>query len=384
MRNPASWLTVFANIATLISTSNAQTYSNCNPLTQSGCPADTALGKAVNIDFTQGASDSFTPQGNPTYDSNGVSFTVRKSGDSPQITSKWYIMFGKVDVVLKAAPGTGIVSSFVMQSDDLVSHYALQTIAVNTNHMQDEIDWEWLGANSAQVQSNYFGKGLTTTYDRGAFHADPDNQAGFQTYSIDWTANQIVWQIGGKTVRALTAANAAPNQYPQTPMQIKIGAWSAGDPSNSQGTIAWAGGNTDYSKGPFTMQVKSVTVTDYSTGTQYKYNGNSGSWQSIVAVGGTVNPGGNSNVQVAGPAVTSVSSGQPLVFASPPAGSPIVSTPSGYPWVPLTTLSTAAASATYSNYPGLPSGWTVSSSGKAVPPSGSALVRTNNFSSLFL
>jgi hypothetical protein len=92
-------------------------------LTQGGCPADTALGKAVNIDFAQGASDSFTAQGNPTYDSNGASFTVRKSGDSPTITSKWYIMFGKVDVVLKAAPGQGIVSSFVMQSDDLVSPY---------------------------------------------------------------------------------------------------------------------------------------------------------------------------------------------------------------------------------------------------------------------
>ncbi|TID22126.1 glycoside hydrolase family 16 protein [Venturia nashicola] len=354
MKASILWLTT---IATLLSTSNAQTYSNCNPLTQGSCPADTALGKAVTIDFTKGASDSFTTQGAPTYDSNGASFTVRKSGDAPTITSKWYIMFGKVDVVLKAAPGQGIVSSFVMQSDSL-----------------DEIDWEWLGGDSGNVQSNYFGKGQTTTYDRGAFHANPGSQTGFQTYSVDWTANQIVWQIGGKTVRALTAANAAANQYPQTPMQIKIGAWAGGDSGNTQGTIGWAGGLTDYSKGPFTMQVKSISVTDYSTGTQYKYSGTTGTWQSIVAVGGKVNSGGNSNVQSAAPAVTSVSSGQPIVFAPAPAGTPIVSTPSGYPWVPLTTLSTAAASATYSNYPGLPAGWTVSSSGKVVPPSGSAPV----------
>lgn len=122
MKTSTSWLTT---IATLISISAAQTYSNCNPLTQSSCPADTALGKAVNIDFTKGASDSFTTQGAPTYDSNGASFTIRKSGDSPTISSKWYIMFGKVDVVMKAAPGQGIVSSFVMQSDDLVSHLHL-------------------------------------------------------------------------------------------------------------------------------------------------------------------------------------------------------------------------------------------------------------------
>ena len=213
----------------------AQTYTTCNPLTgmvlkslciistnivPATCPADTALGKSVNIDFTQGASDSFTANGNPTYDSNGASFTVAKSGDSPQLTSKWYIMFGHVEFSIKAAPGVGVVSSAVLQSDDL-----------------DEIDWEWLGGDDTQVQSNYFGKGQTTTYNRGAFHADPGNHDAFHTYTIDWTAQQIVWQIDGTTVRVLTPATAESNQYPQTPMQIKVGAWSGGDSANAPGTI---------------------------------------------------------------------------------------------------------------------------------------------------
>ncbi|KAH7356906.1 hypothetical protein BKA65DRAFT_548291 [Rhexocercosporidium sp. MPI-PUGE-AT-0058] len=30
----------------------------------------------------------------------------------------------------------------------------------------DEIDWEWLGGNSIVVETNYFGKGNTTIYDR--------------------------------------------------------------------------------------------------------------------------------------------------------------------------------------------------------------------------
>ena len=44
---------------------------------------------------------------------------------------------------LKAAPGTGIVSSAILQSDDL-----------------DELDWEWLGGTeyASKVQTNYFGK----------------------------------------------------------------------------------------------------------------------------------------------------------------------------------------------------------------------------------
>lgn len=218
-----------------------QTYSTCNPLTSGksalllpfdvfeckhftnfivgSCPADTALGKSVTVDFTSGPSDSFTPQGSPSYNSNGASFTVAKPGDSPQLTSKWYIMFGHVEFVLKAAPGAGIVSSAVLQSDDL-----------------DEIDWEWIGSDNNQVQSNYFGKGQTTSYNRGAFHADPNNQGSFKKYSLDWTANAISWQIDGTTVRTLTPETAA-GQYPQTPMMIKIGAWSGGDSANAPGTI---------------------------------------------------------------------------------------------------------------------------------------------------
>jgi hypothetical protein len=134
MRATIRSLAALASAAALIAPAIAQTYTNCNPTLRSDCPPDSALGRTVNIDLTS-ASDSFTPQGNPSYSKDGVTFTVAKSGDSPQLTSKWYIMFGRVEFVMKAAPGAGIVSSFVLQSDDL-----------------DEIDWEWLGADANQVQ----------------------------------------------------------------------------------------------------------------------------------------------------------------------------------------------------------------------------------------
>jgi hypothetical protein len=136
MRSSIRSLVAFTSVAILIAPISAQTWSNCNPTLRSDCPPDSALGRTVNIDLSSG-SDSFTAQGNPTYSKDGVSFTVSKSGDSPQLTSKWYIMFGKVEFTAKAAPGAGIVSSFVLQSDTL-----------------DEIDWEWLGADPNEVQSN--------------------------------------------------------------------------------------------------------------------------------------------------------------------------------------------------------------------------------------
>jgi len=269
-------------------------------------------------------------------------------------------MFGHVEFVVKAAPGAGIVSSAVLQSDDL-----------------DEIDWEWLGGDDNQVQSNYFGKGQTTTYNRGGFHAAPGNHDGFHKYVIDWTSEQVVWSIDGNNVRALTPA-AASGQYPQTPMMIKIGSWSGGDSANPAGTIAWAGGPTNYANGPFSMEVKSVAVTDYSTGTSYSYSGTSGTWDSIQAAGGKVNGNAqgavaDSSAAASAPSVTSASN-PPSAFGGDLNGdSQSTSVSNTYPWVadPTATLLTATASVT--SYPGLPSGWTVTSSGKVLPPSAAAV-----------
>ncbi|KAL6403681.1 licheninase [Ilyonectria robusta] len=208
---------------------------------------------SVHVDFTQGEVNSFAASGSPTYDDNGVSFTVSRSGDAPQLASLFYIMFGRVEITMKAAPGAGIVSSLVLQSDDL-----------------DEIDIEWLGASPDEIQSNYFGKGQTTTYNRGQFHDVTGTQSEWITYTVDWTQDRIIWMAGGTAVRTLNYADAE-NQYPQTPMQVKFGAWSGGDSSNAAGTIKWAEGPTDYTQGPFTMQVQSIQVTDYSTGSEYKY-----------------------------------------------------------------------------------------------------------------
>ncbi|KAI9758049.1 MAG: hypothetical protein M1815_005326 [Lichina confinis] len=334
----------------LFSVAVAQTFSTCNPLTTTGCSPNPALGRSESIDFTQGPSDLFDPQGDPTYGPDGLSLTVRQQGDAPQLNSKFYIMFGKLEVSLKAAPGAGIVSSVVLQSDVL-----------------DEIDWEWLGAGPDEVQTNYFGKGQTLDYNRGAFHPDPGSQETFKTYTIDWTADQIVWQIDGSTVRAMTPDQAATGQYPQTPMQVKIGAWSGGDPSNAPGTIAWARGPTDYSQGPYSMMVKAVVVTDYSTGTQYRYNGQDGSWQSIEVVGGTVNSSGSGSGGsgsavsiVEAPAVTETK-GMPVPFSGTHRDTTrVVETPG---------LGDYEAGAAATSYPGLPAGWTVTSDGKVLPPS---------------
>lgn len=186
------------------------------------CPANSALSRTANFDFTNGGGGSdWKPQQNGVvnYNSDGAAPTVAKQGDNPNLRSNFYIMFGRVDFVLKAAPGTGIVSTALLASD-----------------CQDEIDFEWLGGDNTEVQTNYFRKGNEGGYANGAFHADPENHDTFKTYTIDWNKDRILFQIDGNTIRTVTRAEAG-SKYPQTPAYIMVGIWAGGDPANLPGTI---------------------------------------------------------------------------------------------------------------------------------------------------
>lgn len=136
-------------------------------------------------------------------------------------------------------------------------------------------------------------------------------------------------------------------------------------------TLEWAGGPTNYAAGPYAMMVQSISVTDYSTGSQYKYTGTDGTWKSITAVGGSVNPNGGSGSAkeaAAAPSVTASSNDAPMAFSGTHSDkSSAVGQPNAGGWSPTTFQTTTQATAT--TYPGLPPGWTVTSSGKVLPPS---------------
>jgi hypothetical protein len=64
-------------------------------------------------------------------------------------------------------------------------------------------------------------------------------------------------------------------------MRLKLGSWAAGAEGNAEGTISWAGGKTDFNKGPFDMYVQDVSITNYNPAESYEYGDKTGSWQSI-------------------------------------------------------------------------------------------------------
>jgi hypothetical protein len=258
-----------------------QTYTDCNPL-ERACPAAPAVGlNSIHHDFSQGPSGDIPSMDGSSiqYDQSGAVFRIDPGQTAPTMASGKFIFFGRLEVELMASPGQGIVTAVVLQSADL-----------------DEIDWEWLGGDNRQVQTNYFGKGDTTTYDRGAFHAVAAPLTSFHKYTIDWTPQKIDWLIDGAVVRTLWYQDAQGGaRYPQTPMQVRLGTWVGGMPGNAEGTIQWAGGLTDFANGPFSAWFKSISIVDYAGGnaptgelvTEYVHGDQSGSWESIRVVKGT-------------------------------------------------------------------------------------------------
>jgi hypothetical protein len=213
-----------ALLSTLLPTALAQTFTDCNPLERDDCPDMPALGGNATFVFNDTLSKVWKMTGSGVdYTRDGGTFTIRQSGDSPKIQSDFYIFFGRASCIMKAASGRGIVSSFIMQSEDL-----------------DEIDWEFLGGNTTHVMTNYFGKGNTTDFTRGKEYEEENPLADFHNYTIDWTRERIEWWMDDKLLRTLKTEEApmGGKEYPQTPMTIRLGAWAGGDKDkNDKGVV---------------------------------------------------------------------------------------------------------------------------------------------------
>jgi beta-glucanase (GH16 family) len=214
-------------------------------------------------------------------------FRIETETNAPTVATDNYIFFGRVDVVMQAAAGAGIVTSVVLQSDCL-----------------DEIDWEWVGGDDLQAQSNYFSKGDDSTFDRGKYHEVAQPLTSFHTYSLEWTPAAVQWIIDDVVVRTLTYEEAkGGSAFPQTPMQVKLGTWVAGRSDAPEGTVTWAGGFTDFDDAPFDAIYKSISIVDYAGGSspssssvrEYVYGDRTGDYESIELVGGSGSGNNNNN-----------------------------------------------------------------------------------------
>lgn len=199
------------------------------------------------------------------YSKEGVTLSIARRYDNPELVSDGYIRFGKVEAEIRSLDGPGIISSFYLQSDDL-----------------DEIDVvEIIGSFPETYQTNYFVKGNTTTYDRGDTHTLPTSpHDNYHKYGVEWTDKEIIWFLDNAPVRRLPRENS--HGFPTSPMRVYFSVWAGGDSLNAPGTILWAGGPTDYRQMPYRMDIRSVLVENYLPGGTFVYG--SGLGVSLVQV----------------------------------------------------------------------------------------------------
>jgi beta-glucanase (GH16 family) len=146
--------------------------------------------------------------------------------------------------------------------------------AILLSNAKDEIDFEFIGTELEDAQTNYYYEGIdnyTNMVEEPVSNSTYDN---FHTYSVDWTENNITWYVDGTSVRTLTREstyNSSTDQYmfPQTPARIQLGIWPGGASSEPEGTIEWAGGAINWNAADLTdpgyyfVELQSVTVTCY-------------------------------------------------------------------------------------------------------------------------
>ncbi|RYP10493.1 hypothetical protein DL764_000676 [Monosporascus ibericus] len=245
---------------------------DCNPLKTTCSPNKAWPEENYYIDFTK---ETEPPQNwvigeyeTVKFTPNGAEFVYAGRKNAPHMWTDFYMLGGRYDVVMKIAPGQGIVSSAVLWSD-----------------VQDEIDWEFTGSQHGEkpfpppdgqwtVETNIFSHGKmwdgVTTYQKEAYK--PTEQ--FHTYSVEWDENHINWYVDNRLTRSFSAKNTPQGfVFPSSPMKLQIGLWGGGDPDNSDWTVQWAGGEIDFNGLPYTAYVRSVNITNKYPACEYRYEG---------------------------------------------------------------------------------------------------------------
>lgn len=116
--------------------------------------------------------------------------------------------YGRYEVRMKAAKGSGLVSSFFTYTGP------------SDKKPWDEIDIEFLGKDTTKMQANYFTNGVgghERLVDLGF-----DASADFHQYAIEWLPGAINWYVDGTLVYS---AKGKPKSMPTNPGKIMVNLW---------------------------------------------------------------------------------------------------------------------------------------------------------------
>ncbi|KAK1751441.1 concanavalin A-like lectin/glucanase domain-containing protein [Echria macrotheca] len=176
-------------------------------------------------------------QGEPAIYNGNTLLTMPPKSVGTVLATTTYMWYGNVKAKVKTSRGKGVVTAFILFSD-----------------VKDEIDFEWVGVDLNQVQTNYYFQGIPNYDNSGNISVSSNTFDDWHEYEIQWTPDEIKWLVDGQVGRTKKKSetwNATSNQwaFPQTPARVQISLWPGGLASNAKGTIDWAGGEIDWNGG---------------------------------------------------------------------------------------------------------------------------------------
>lgn len=200
---------------------------------------------------TMEASDGWSNGGmfNCTWSKNNVRFSGGKmnlsiTGNSWQgyqgaeYRTTQAFGFGMYDVSMKPIKNNGVVSSFFTYTGP------------SDGTAWDEIDIEFLGKNTNQVQFNYYTNGHGNH--EYVYNLGFDASQSFHQYGFYWDRNSITWYVDKKPVYTAT------RDIPSTPGKIMMNVW------NGTGVDEWLGHYNG--RAPLTAQYDWISYTAPSSG----------------------------------------------------------------------------------------------------------------------
>lgn len=182
-----------------------------------------------------------------------LSMPRRSSGSL--VAASQSFLYGRASVRMRTGRSTGVITAMVLIS------------AVG-----DEVDYEFLGSEREEVQSNYFSKGELVFTNMERISLSSDAWANYHQYEIDWNEERIQWIVDGQIERTLLKTETWDEElqkfkYPHTPMRLEVALWPGGAETNHPGTIEWAGGLINWDNttdmienGKFTAHIQEMRI----------------------------------------------------------------------------------------------------------------------------
>lgn len=165
---------------------------------------------------------------NVVFDARGMTLIAKRQENgasgytSAEFQRAGVFGYGRYEVVMQAARGTGAVSTFFTHTGD----------------PHDEVDFEILGRSTASVHTNFFAGGKNGPADIAlAF----DASEGEHLYAFEWLPGRIAWYVDGVLVREVSEAESGA-RIPTTTGRIMASVWVA------KGQVAEWVGEADFTE----------------------------------------------------------------------------------------------------------------------------------------